>query len=92
MGYLTQDWMAQSSIFQAKIKASLHKLAETKIDDADATLKAMARAIVQRIELYVPKMAFALALEDLNLDSTDAEVDAGIVANLDFLKAMTGAS
>jgi len=92
MGYLTNKLVAGSTIFQGKVELSLLKLAESKLADPDPVLVKMARSIVQnRGHDYYQRLATALAIDGLDLDSTDAEIDSGIVANLALLKVMTGA-
>jgi len=94
MGYLTQDHISQSGVFRSKIALSVTKLVETAIDSTNPKHAAMARRIIagggNAMDTVVKDLTKLLALDDLDLDSTDTEVDTAIAAHLDWLVIKAG--
>lgn len=85
MGYLTDNLVAQSDVFQAKIRMAL-----TKAVDAARVgpREELAKAVMQDIPRFAKELAPLFATKDgLNLDSTDGEIDSAVSANLDYLAA-----
>ena len=86
MGYLTDNLVAQSAVFQSKIQMALTKA----IDGAlGGPRDKMAKAVMADIPRYAKELAPLFATKALDLDSTDAAIDAAVVANLDWLTART---
>lgn len=85
MGYLTDNLVAQSGVFQSKIQMAL-----TKAVDAarGGPRDELAKALMQDLPRFSKELAPLFATKDgLDLDSTDAQIDAAVLANLDYLAA-----
>lgn len=85
MGYLTDNLVAQSAVFQSKIQMSLTKAVDAARGGPRDDL---AKAVMQDLPRYAKELAPLFATKDnLNLDSTDGAIDAAVLANLDYLAA-----
>ena len=87
MGYLTENLVAQSAVFQSKIQMALTVVVEAALGGPNDV---MARAVMQDIPRFAKELAPLFATkESLDLDSTDGAIDTAILANLSWLKART---
>lgn len=90
MGYLTQEHIASSKVFQRKIQMALISKVDTILKGQNAKHIAMAKVVMQDTAKFAEDLARLLALGNLDLDSVDGQIDAAIVQNLDWLVARTG--
>lgn len=90
MGYHTERLIAESPAFLGSIEMALTKVVNDRLNDANADIKAMARAVQKDIPGYAKEMTKVLVLAGEDLDSANASLEAAILANIDWLKARTG--
>lgn len=86
MGYLTDNLVARSDVFQSKIQMALTKAIENALGGPK---DALAKAVIQDLPRYAKELAPLFATKALDLDSTDAELDAAVAGNLAWLEART---
>lgn len=89
MGYLTQNLVAESPVFQSKIGMALTKLIDNVISGNNAPQIKMAKIVMQDIPRHAKDLARVLAVEGLDLDALDTAIDASIVGNIKWLIART---
>lgn len=89
MGYLTDDLIASSSVFVTKVTMSLVKLVRANLNSQNSKHKLMSRVVMSNVNLYALEVARLLSLDGLDLDSSDASIDAGLLTHLDWLVART---
>lgn len=91
-GYATASWMAQNDQLRQRVKLSIQKLAESQLDATQPDRKKMARALLRGNQHQILEdLAIAVCIDDVNLESTDIEIDQAIVANVRLLLVKTGA-
>lgn len=86
MGYLTQNLVAQSAVFQSKVQTALTKLVDANLTGSK---EVMAKAVMHDLPRYAEDMAVLLAIDGLDLDSADGAIDTALVAHIDWLEAKT---
>jgi len=90
MGYLTQNLVSESPVFQAKIGMALTKLIDSVLTGSNAAHIEMAKQVMRDIPGFSKDLARVLSVEGLDLDSLDSAIDAAITSNLGWLLARTG--
>ena len=90
MAYLTEDLVAKSPVFRAKVEMALTKAVEAALSSTNVKTAAMARAVMQDVPRFAGDIAKLLALSGLDLDSLDSAIDDGIAANISWLIAKVG--
>ena len=89
MGYLTQSLISESTVFKKKIGIALVKKIDTIIQGSNQTLKDMAKVVMKSMDRFVEEIAKLLALDGLDLDSSDAAIDTAIAGTVDWLTIRT---